>query len=179
MGSRSRLIARRVARLVALAVVSVGIPACSSCKQKQETPTDTRPPDHLAPSEVVEGKERAFGLPLPRTSRIAARFDKTVHVQTPLTHEELVNYVRARVKDGKVTPGTSGTQLFDVTPMGDPQKRLTIDVRLYRGGDGNHSEMIVHDTTPTPVEPGLTDDQRWQKAGLTPSGQILDPKKLQ
>ena len=128
---------------------------------------------------MVEGKERAFGLPLPRYTRVAARFEKTVHVQTPLTPEELVNFVRARVKDGKVTPGTSGTQLFDVTPVGDPQKRLTIDVRLYRGGDGNHSEMVVRDTTPPPVEPGLTDEQRWQKAGLTPSGQIADPKKLQ
>jgi hypothetical protein len=176
MGTRNRLIARRV---VLGLVLTVGVTACSACKRKEETPTEIKPPDHLAPSEVVEGKERAFGLPLPRTAHIAARFEKTVHVQTPLTHEELVNYVRARVKDGKVTPGTSGTQLFDVTPVGDPMKRLTIDVRLYRGGDGNHSEMIVRDTTPTPVEPGLTDEQRWQKAGLTPSGQIADPKKLQ
>jgi hypothetical protein len=167
-------------RLSALTVfLTVGLAACSSCKRKEEQPTEIKPPDHLAPSEVVEGKERAFGLPLPRAARIAARFDKTVHVQTPLTPEELVNYVRARVKDGKVIPGTSGTQLFDVAPLGDLQKRLTIEVRLYRGGDGQHSEMIVKDTTPPPVEPGLTDEQRWQKAGFTPSGQIIDPKKLQ
>jgi hypothetical protein len=170
----------RNALLVALTLVlAVGFTACSSCKRKEEQPTEIKPPDHLAPSEVVEGKERAFGLPLPRTARIAARFEKTVHVQTPLTPEELVNFVRPRVKDGKVTPGTSGTQLFDVTPLTDPQKHLTIDVRLYRGGDGYRSEMIVRDTTPAPVEPGLTDEQRWQKAGLTPSGQIADPKKLQ
>jgi hypothetical protein len=172
MGPRRRLISLTV-------LLTVGLAACSSCKRKEEPPTEIKPPDHLAPTEVVEGKERAFGLPLPRDARVAARFAKTVHVQTPLSPEDLVNFVRARVKDGKVTPGTSGTQLFDVTPIGDPQKRLTIDVRLYRGGDGQHSEMIVRDTTAPPIEPGLTDEQRWQKAGLTPSGQILDPKKLQ
>jgi hypothetical protein len=172
MGTRRRLTALTV-------LLIVGVAACSSCKRKEEPPTEVKPPDHLAPTEVVEGKERAFGLPLPRDAKVAARFGKTVHVQTPLSPEELVNFVRARVKDGKVTPGTSGTQLFDVAPNGDPAKRLTIDVRLYRGGDGHRSEMIVRDTTPAPVEPGLTDEQRWKKAGLTPSGQIADPTKLQ
>ena len=138
-----------------------------------------KPPDHLAPNEVVESKERAFGLPLPRNSRIAAKFEKTVHVQTPLTPEDLVNFVRARVKDGKVMPGTSGTELTDVAPLSDPAKRLSIDVRLYRGGEGHRSEMIVRDTTLLPAEPGLTDEQRWQKAGLTPSGHVADPTKLQ
>ena len=167
-------------RLVPLAVLlAVGVTACGSCKRKEDPPTEVKPPDHLVPSEMVEGKERAFGLPLPRATHVAARFDKTVHVQTPLSPEDLVNYVRARVKDGKVIPGTSGTQLLDVTPLGDPTKHLTIDVRLYRGGDGHHSEMIVRDTTPVPVEPGLTDEQRWQKAGFTPSGQVADPTKLQ
>jgi hypothetical protein len=173
MGTRRRLV------FVAL-FVAVGVTGCSSCKRNDDkTPVENRPPDHLAPTEAVEGKERAFGLPLPRLSRVEARFDKSVHVLSALSAEELVNFVRARVKDGKVTPGTTTTQLFDVAPVGDPTKRLTIDVRTYRGGDGNKSEMIVRDTTPAPVEPGLTDEQRYQKAGLTPSGKIVDPKHLQ
>lgn len=176
MGARRRL---SHALLLALALAGGALSAggCSSCKPKEEI-VESKPPDHLVPSEVVEGKERAFGLPLPRVSTVAARFEKTIHVQTPLTPEELVNFVRARVKDGKVTPGTTTTQLFDVAPIGDPAKRLTIDVRTYRGGDGNKSEMIVRDTTPAPVEPGLTDEQRYQKAGLTPSGQVADPTHL-
>jgi hypothetical protein len=171
MGSRRRL---------ALAVFfAASLAACASCKRKQETPPEeTRPPDHLAPNEVVEGKERAFGLPLPRLSQVKARFPKAIHVESPLTPEELVNFVRARVKDGKITPGTSGTQLGDVTPLADPQKRLTIDVRPIHEGD-TKSEMLIQDTTPAPPEPGLTDEQRWQKAGFTPSGHIPDPSHLQ
>jgi hypothetical protein len=165
--------------LIALTVsLPLGGTACSSCKRGQEQPTESKPPDHLAPNEVVESKERAFGLPLPRNSRVAGRFEKLIHAQTPLSPEDLVNFVRARVKDGKVMPGTSGTELSDVTPLGAPQTRLSITVRLYRGGEGHRSEMIVRDTTPPPLEPGLTDEERWRKAGLTPSGQIADPTKL-
>ena len=113
---------RHALLLVALTVsLPLGGTACSSCKRREEQPTEVKPPDHLAPNEVVESKERAFGLPLPRHSRIAGRFDKSIHVQTPLTPEDLVNFVRARVKGGKVMPGTSGTELSDVAPGGDPE----------------------------------------------------------
>ncbi len=174
MGTRRRLIALTAA----LAIVGT---ACTSCKRAEDKrpPEETKPPDHLVPGEAVEGPERAFGLPLPRLATVEARFEKTVHVHSSLTPEELVNFVRARVKDGKITPGSSSTQLFDVTPLSDVKKRLTIEVRGFKGGDGSHSEMFVRDTTPLPTEPGLTDDQRWQKAGLTSDGRIADPKHLQ
>ncbi len=64
-------------------------------------------------------------------------------------------------------------------PRDDKTKRLTIDVRPFRGTDGTRSEMIVNDTTPPPFVPNLTDDQRWKKAGMTPNGQLLDPKHVE
>jgi hypothetical protein len=181
MGTRRRLIARPdVSVRVAALVMGIGLLACSSCKSKEPPPSEqSKPPDHLVTGEAVEGKERAFGLPLPRLARVEARFEKTVDVYSALSPEDLVNFVRARVKDGKVTPGSSSTILAEVVPLSDPQKRLTVEVRAFHGGDGMmRSEMLVHDTTPVPSEPGLTDEQRWQKAGLTPSGQIADPRNL-
>ena len=155
--------------------------ACApSCKQRTEPPkNDQKPPDHLAPDEVVESKERAFGLPLPRVSKVNARFDKSVHVTSTLTAEELANFVRARVKEGNVIPGATSTKLENVIPRDDAKKRVTIEVRPRREGDGTRSEMIVRDTTPLPTEPAANDEERWRKAGLTPSGQLLDPKHLQ
>lgn len=173
MGARRRL------TFTAAVLFAAGLSACSSCKRKDDTPTEKPPPDRLAPNEVVEGKERAFGLPLPRVVHVKARFEKTVHVLSPLTPEEMTNFVRARVKDGKVISGASVTTLAEVIPLGDPQKVLTIDVRTVRLGDGTRSEMVVRDTTPLPAEPGLSNEQRWEKAGLTPSGKIADPKHLQ
>jgi len=177
MGTRRRLSAG-----VCLVFAIGTLIACSSCK-RDETPTppqQIKPPDHLAAGEVVEGKERAFGLPLPRLARVAARFEKTVDVYSPLSPEELVNFVRARVKDGTVTPGSRSTLLVEVVPLGDPQRRLTIDVHAFHGNSSlDRSEMIVRDSTPLPIEPGLTEEQRWKKAGLTPDGHIADPTHLQ
>ena len=141
---------------------------------------ENKPPDRLAPNEVVEGKERAFGLPLPQAARIKARFEKTVHVVTPLPMEDIANFVRSRVKDGTITPGTGSTELTNVVPLADPQKRLTIEVRVAgRSSDGARSEIIIRDTTPPPTDPGLSDEERWKKAGFTPDGRIADPQHLQ
>jgi hypothetical protein len=176
MGTRRRLSASARVVFVAFAL------ACSSCKREEKPlpPAETKPSDHLVAGEAVEGKDRAFGLPLPRLARVAARFEKTVDVYSPLSPEDLVNFVRTRVKDGRITPGSSSTLLVDVVPLGDPQKRLSIDVHLFHGADSSvRSEMIVRDTTPLPTEPGLTDEQRWKKQGLTSDGHIADPTHLQ
>lgn len=158
---------------VALGVVG----ACGGCKRS--TPKSELPPDRLAPSEVVESKEKAFGLPLPRVSEVKARFPTTMHVTSRLTAEELANFVRARSKGGKSTPGATSTVLEGVTPRDDDTKRLTIEIRPSRSADGMKSEMIVRDTTPPPLAPGLTDEERFRRAGLKPDGTLLDPKHLQ
>ncbi|MBS2011840.1 MAG: hypothetical protein JST00_03040 [Deltaproteobacteria bacterium] len=170
------VVGHRLILVVALGVAGAS-GGCSSCKRPPQK-TDL-PPDHLAPNEVVEGKEKAFGLPLPRVSEVKARFATTVHVTSSLTAEQLVNFVRARSKGGKATPGATTTLLEGVTPRDDEQKRLTIEIRPARASDGTKSEMIVRDTTPPPLEPGLSDDERFKRAGLKPDGTLLDPKHLQ
>lgn len=187
MGARRRLtpLAGRggfVAALALLAGLALGgLAACSSCKHKEDAPSGQAkpPPDHLAPTELAEGGERAFGLPLPRLSRVTARFPTTVDVQSPLAPDELLQFVRARVTGGKATPTATGTELAGVTPTAAPQQRLSIHVRPFSTGDGTRSELVVRDVTPAPVEPGLTDEQRWKKAGLTPDGKIADPARLE
>lgn len=174
MGTRHRLTAELA---VAVAVLGVGA-GCSSAERKR-TDADQKPLDHLAPGEAVEGKEQVHGLPLPRLSQIAARLASSTHVTSQLSPEELINFLRARVKEGTVTTGASSTTLVNVIPRNDANKRLTIEVRVARAGDGTRSEMIIRDTTPAPVEPGLSDEQRMKKAGLTPDGKIADPTHLE
>ena len=174
MGARRRLVTVTALLTVGVAVVS------TSCRTKQEVPPDNqKPPDRLAPNEVVEGKEVAFGLPLPRAARVASRWERKVLVTSPLSPEELANFVRARVKDGKLTAGTGSTQLADVVPLHEPTRRLNIEVRVSRSNDGARSEMMIQDATPIAAEPGLTDEERWRKAGFTKDGKVADPTRLQ
>lgn len=132
--------------------------------------------DQLAPNEVVEGQDKAFALPLPRYARVTGRFQTSITVRSHLTPEDLANFVRARVKEGKVVAGGAATTFENVVVPNEPGRRLTIDVRRATITGDARSEMTVRDTTPPPVEPGLTDEQRWKKAGFGPDGKLLDPK---
>ena len=172
MGVRHRLTAG--AAIAILAVV-----ACSSKPQTggQDAGPPPGPPDHLARGEIAEGQDKAFALRLPQRSKVSARFPKDVHVISSHTPEELANYVRAHVAEGKVAAGTAVTEFRDVVVPSEPTRRLTIEVR---NGAVAHarSMMIIRDTTPAPVEPGLSDQDRYKKAGLAPNGRVLDPKRL-
>jgi hypothetical protein len=172
MGARHRLTA-------GAAIAMFAIVACSSKTQTgaQDAGPPPAPPDRLAQGEIAEGQDKAFALRLPQRSKVSARFPKDIHVVSSHTPEELSNYVRAHVAEGKVASGTTVTEFRDVVVPTEPTRRLTIEVR---NGAVAHarSMMIVRDTTPAPVEPGLTDEDRYKKAGLAPNGRVLDPKRL-
>jgi hypothetical protein len=57
---------------------------------------------------------------------------------------------------------------------GEPETKL---VRIEVVREDDSSLLIVRDITPHPVAPGLSDDERWRKAGVVP-GKPFDPKAL-
>ena len=154
--------------------------ACG-CKRKPPPPppAPVAPVDQLAPNEIVEGKEKAFSLPLPRHATVTARFDTSVTVRSPLKPEDLANFVRARVKEGNIVAGGAATRFENVVVPTEPQRRLTIDVRRSTYSGDARSEMTVRDMTPPPVEPGLSDEERWKRLGHAPNGKVLDPKRTE
>ncbi|HVH47927.1 MAG TPA: hypothetical protein VM925_36585 [Labilithrix sp.] len=156
----------------------------SGCKKKEEAtpapaPSVRASADHLAKGEIPEGRERAFTLPLPLHSTIKASFVGSVHVASPHTQEELSNFVRARVKGGKSSSGATETQFDQVVATKDPSKTLTIQIRTAPIAGEYRSQMVINDVTPIPEEPGMTDTDRWRKAGMTPDGKLIDRKQLQ
>lgn len=170
---------RRGLSLAAAAFVAAAV--LSGCKRKpsDQSSPPSPPTDSLAKGEAVEGPDKAYALPLPRFARITFRGQSSVTVTSSLTPEELVNFVRARVKGGEVTTGSGATRLASVVVASEPQRVLTIEIRAVAPITGARSQMIVNDTTPPPDDPKLTEEERWKKAGLTPQGKILDPKQLQ
>ena len=168
-----------VARLRLIVVVLVL--AAGGCKRKPppEPPPPPAPVDHLAPNEIVEGTDKAFGLPLPRFSTVTGRFDTSVVVRSPLSPQDLVRFVQGRVREGNVTDAGAATRFENVMVPAEPKRRLTIDIRPAAYSGTVRSEMMVRDTTPPAVEPGLTDEQRWKKQGLGPDGKLLDPTHTQ
>ncbi len=158
--------------------------ACGSgCRRPPaETQEDAgeAPSDHLAPGELAEGKEKAYALALPRGSTIANRFPGSIHVMSPVAPEPLSNFIRARVKSGKMVVGATMTTFEDVIVPDEPNRHITIEIRPGAPLSGAKSQMVVKDVTPAPPpDPNESQAERRRKAGLTPDGKLIDPQHMQ
>lgn len=173
-----------LARVCACALL--GALALSACKKDvvDATPPATPsaaasalPVDHLAPGELLEGTDKAFALVLPRGVRVIHGFDDLVVASGTPPADKVTNYVRARVRDGKVTVGARATVFDHVRIPAAPDIELQIRVEPAEGMEGTRLE--VRKLT-MPKAPDLPNDaERWRAAGLKPDGKPLDPKHLQ
>jgi hypothetical protein len=169
----------RIGYLWAAAIVTVG---CSrGADDYGAGPTGTVAPkgsgqgpiDHLAPDELVEGRESALGLKLPRDLKTTVTTNERVIAEGHIDAERVANYVRARVKDGKMTVGASSTTFESVHLLADPKRLLGVKIAATRGT----AYLEVWDMTPKPKEPDPGNDvERWRKAGFKPDGTPLDPQ---
>jgi hypothetical protein len=163
-----------------LFVLLVHLPGC----EKKETPAPTaesaRPPpvpvDRLLANELVEGKDKAFGLVLPKQVTISSQFKDMVVAQGEVQPDAVANYVRARVTDGKAVVGASQTLFEGVKAKSEPSRPLHISVTSQAGG--RFTRVVVRDITPPPDLPG-TPAEKLRSMGLAPDGKLLDPKHLE
>jgi len=131
-----------------------------------------RPPDRLAPGELAPGTAQAFGLVLPRDLRVQAQFQKELQATGPVSPEAVANYVRQRVVAAHVELGVARTVFPDALIKGGPAGHVfQIEILPERGG---RTRLIVRDVTPEPATQGLTEEERWRRAGLTPDGKLLE-----
>jgi hypothetical protein len=166
---------RTVLRLIAVAALA------SACGRETPAPApaagaSSLPLDRVAPDEVSEGQDKAWGLTLPRQMKVESRFADRVVATGDVPVDAAANYFRARVKDGKSVVGASQTIFEHVKPKADPSHDLYI--RVDSAKNGKACRVTIYDTTPTPSS--LAPDQATQmkNVGLTPQGKLADPKHL-
>jgi hypothetical protein len=137
------------------------------------------PIDHLAPGELAEGKEDAFGVILPRAFHVVARFPDSVFADSDVSAEFAANYLRRHIDARHVEIGPNSTIFAGAHPKnqlpdaGDRVLKVEVQEK-WRG-----SQIVVRDETPAPTVPGLSEEERWRREGLSPKGEVLDPTHLQ
>ncbi len=124
------------------------------------------PIDTLAPGEIAEGNEIAFGLRLPRDMRVTSRQARAVFALGRVHFEDVSNFVRDRVEATQIDTGPARTRFIEAVPLRDKSRAVDIEVLVTRRG----TELVVRDRTRVPAEPGLSDEERWRRAGLQPNG---------
>ena len=133
------------------------------------------PVDHLAPGELLEGPDHAFGIALPRGLKIDATFATVVYASGALAVDPLVHYFQGHVQDGDLRQGPTSATFNNVRALGGNGPPLAIHVVFVR----ERVDVEISDETP-PVLPQLPDEAaRWKRVGLTPDGRLADPTHLE
>jgi hypothetical protein len=132
------------------------------------------PADHLAPGELLEGSQRAFGVVLPSALGVKASFVDVVYASGSVPVHALVQYFRGRLEEGTVREGPAAATFEHVKVRGRPGLELL--VRIATAPEG--ASVEIRDATP-PRAPSLPDEtSRWRQVGLTPQGRLVDPTHL-
>jgi hypothetical protein len=161
---------------------------CASCRAKSEPSPSTagsalaansgthKPIDRLAPDELAAGNAEVWGFVVPREMQVEHRYKEVTHLVGPVKPDSLANYVRERVVVSHVEIGAARTIFPDARiKAGAADRVYELDVIPEPGG----TRLVIRDTTPPKIQPGLTDAERWRQAGLTPEGRPLDPKAFE
>lgn len=135
-----------------------------------------KPIDRLAPGELAPGRTEAFGLLLPKDLTVDARFHDQVHASGPVTPEALANYVRTRVEVAHVEIGAARTVFPRARIKGGAATKL---YRVEVVPSGPRTRLVIRDITPPPTVQGISEEERWRRAGMTPGGELIDPKRQQ
>ncbi len=173
---------RRAGEVVALSALAVACNGSGSSTDSRGTSasstlepgTPATPVDHLAPGELVEGTEEAFGLTLPQGIRVDEAFTQVVYASGAVTVHPLVQYLRSKLRDGDLREGETSATFEHVTVPGQSERPLTIHIVEVR----REAVLEIRDATPRPA-PNLPDEAaRWKSVGLTPNGRLADPTHL-
>lgn len=174
-----------VSPLALLASVAFGVClATTACRQKPAPSGATlavgsvtpKPVDRLAPDELAAGNAEVWGFAVPKEMHVEHRYEDAAHLVGPVKPDALANYVRDRVEVSHVEIGAGRTIFPNARIKGGAAERV---YELDVVPEPNGTRLTIRDVTPLKVTPGLTDEERWRQAGLTPQGRPLDPKSLE
>lgn len=166
--------------------LAAALAASGGCKRKDAPGTELHAPssasaaspplDRLAPGELAVGEGDVFGLPVPRDMQVLGRAPDSAILIGEVSPEALSAFVRDRVVVSHVEVSPERT-VFPKAAIKDgaPERVYRIEVvpehRLTR--------LSIRDITLIPPKPGLTDAERWRRAGFSPDGRPLDLKSLE
>jgi hypothetical protein len=124
----------------------------------------------------MEGEQSVYGFTIPRQMTLSRPSSRTARVAGQVDFDQLTDYVRARINARHAELLANELIFPKVTIRGaDPERTYEVRLKNYP------HERIVHfrDLTPLPKTPGLTDEQRWNRAGFKPGGGLVDPRSME
>ena len=134
---------------------------------KADASPPPQPVDRLLPGELAQSKLLVFGFPIPQGMVVERRFGESVYLKGEVSPSELLAYVKAHALTGPAER-IGARRVFSKAKIrgGDPARIYDIEI----DDAGGFQRLVVTDVTPPPLEPGLTVEERWRRAGYLPDG---------
>jgi hypothetical protein len=125
------------------------------------------PLDRLSPGELSKSGQLVFGFPIPPGMSVTQRYPDGVHLQGQMPEPNLKEYVEAHIVAGP-SELDAHRRIYNNARIrgGDSSRVYSIEIDELRG----ERALIISDVTPKPVEPGLSNEERWRRAGYMPDG---------
>lgn len=172
-------------KLAAVLSLGLGATCVTACKKDDsvvvEEPSvaeapSAKTPDRLPPGKLLEGTDRAFSFTFPQKMTVDAVFPDSVHAAGPVAISDLVDYVKDRVFVDHMEMADGRIIFPNVKIRGGDHRIVRIEI-LKR--QNRPAQLILRDLTPPPAVEGLTEQERWERAGLSKSGQLIDQQNLE
>jgi len=146
-----------------------GAPPRASGEQPQ-----ARSADRLPPGELLEGTESTFGFAVPKGMSLF-QSPKSATITGPVDFDALTSYVKDRIAVRHAE--MIGDELYfrNAHIRGREDSVFELSIRSR----GSTSVLLIKDKTLKPPTFGLTQEQRWKKEGLRPSGRLIDPNQME
>jgi hypothetical protein len=147
----------------------------SMAQASASSPSAAAPLDRLAPGELAESSELAFGFPVPVGMSVERVFPDAIYLSGEVAVPGLLSYLRkhAQVSNAELDDSTVRFRSVRI-PRNGLERQYGFDVVQQ----GRQVRLVIRDTTPAPLQPGLTEEERWKQAGLKPNGQPLSVTDL-
>lgn len=148
------------------------------CHKEQPQPLESAPStpvDRLAPQETLPDVERVFGIELPHGMRVTSNFGDLALVNGPTPVNRVAEHLRPQLVASHVELGANSAVFPKVRVKGDASRRLLrIEIRRRQ-----HLTILrLRDVTPAPVTHGLSEAERWERAGRNPDGTLKDRSQV-
>ncbi len=145
---------------------------CKRQRPRKLLPAAIPPPpaDSATEGELGAGRETAFGFVLPRGLRVTARMRDTVYAKGRVGFEAAKRYLREQLVDSHAEESKNRLVLSHATVAQHPDDKL----RFVLSQTGNGVTLVIRVKTHHEAEPGLSEAERWKRAGLTPDGEVIE-----
>ncbi len=166
----------------------VGLLAMASCKSEEQDldwrappavdaqKPIARSPDRLPPGELMEGTEAAFGLSVPKGMQLTAPTQTLRRFAGRVDFDELTRYVRDRIS-ARHAELRKDSLFFETARVrgGDPNRSYAITLRKTAA----EQVVLIEDITRAPSLDPEGSDLGWNRAGLKPNGELIDPSAME